>query len=79
MGFLDKIRNALAGPPRVQGGDDEGDAALHEDFGTPDEGDAEVKASEQLSGGAVVPGQAAAEAAESAEAEIEAEEGPPGS
>jgi hypothetical protein len=52
MGIWDRIRNALAGPPRVQTGGDEGaEAALHEEFGTPTEGDAELKHMEETGGG----------------------------
>jgi hypothetical protein len=78
MSFLDRIRNWLAGPPHIQGGDDEGgEAALHEEYGTPTEGDAAIKATESGSGGAVMPGYAAARGAEAAEAETSSEEAPP--
>jgi hypothetical protein len=76
MSFLDRLRKMLAGPPHVQGGDDEGAAALHEEFGTPDEGEAEVKRMETTAGGAVMPGYAASEAAEAADENLATEEAP---
>jgi hypothetical protein len=77
MSFLDRLRNMLAGPPRVQGGDDEGAAALREEYGTPDEGAADIRRMETTAGGAPMPGFAASEAAETAEADLETEEAPP--
>ncbi|TML74833.1 MAG: hypothetical protein E6G12_10740 [Actinobacteria bacterium] len=81
MGFLDRIRNALAGPPHVDDSDrDEGpeiDAAMAEDFGAPDKGAADVRRMETTAGGAVMPGKAGAEAAEAAEADLASEEAPP--
>jgi hypothetical protein len=80
MSFLDKLRNVLSGPPRVQAGDDEEAAVLHEEFGGPDEGAAEVKHMEETGGGGgMIRGDryAAREAAEAAEADLETEEAPP--
>jgi hypothetical protein len=42
MGFLKAIREALAGPPHVQG-DAEDSAALHEEYAVPNAGDTEMK------------------------------------
>jgi hypothetical protein len=77
MSFLDRLRNLLSGPPHVQGGDSESDAALREEYGVPDEGAADVRRMETTAGGAPIPGFAAHEAAELAEADLEAEEAPP--
>ena len=79
MSFLDRLRNMLAGPPRIQG--DEADAAaLHEEFGTADEGAADlrrVEGSPGIGGGLHNVGYGASEAAEAAEADIAEEESPP--
>jgi hypothetical protein len=77
MSFLDKIRNALAGPPHIEGGDDETDATLREEYGTPDEAEADVTHLETSTGGAVVPSFASSDAAEAAEDDLESEEAPP--
>jgi hypothetical protein len=83
MGLWDRIRNALAGPPHVDDSDrDEGpeiDAAMAADFAAPDKGEADVRRMEAGQSGAVLPGKAGAEAAETAEADLESEEPPPGS
>ena len=75
MGFLDKLRKMLAGPPRVQG-DTADAAALHEELGTSDAGAADLRRMETTAGGAVVPGIAGSDAAQVAEAEVESEEAP---
>ena len=77
MSFLARLRKMLAGPPHIQGGDVEGDAALHEDFGSPDEGAADVRRMETTAGGAVLPGYASSEAAEAGEEDLASEEAPP--
>lgn len=80
MGFLDRLRNMLAGPPRVQGGDAEEAAALHEEFGTPDEGSADVRRVEGggpgVGAGLHNVGFGASEAAEAAETDLSEEETP---
>lgn len=77
MSFIDRIRNWLAGPPHIDaGGDAEAGAALQEEFNAPDPGETYLDESEPLLGGAVVPGQAALEATETAEGDAEAEEAP---
>jgi hypothetical protein len=78
MGFLDRLRNLLAGPPRIQG-DAADEAALHEEFGTPDQGAADVRRVEGSPGGGGGlhnVGFGASEAAEAAEADL-SEEAPP--
>lgn len=77
MSFFDRLRKMLAGPAHIQGGDDEGEAALNEEYGAHDEGAAELSRVEQLSGGAVIPGRAAAEGAEAAADDLATEEAPP--
>jgi hypothetical protein len=76
VSFLDRLRKMLAGPPHVQAGAAE-ESALHEEFGGIDEGEKDLRRAEQTSGGAVMPGYAAAEAAEAAEADLTSEEAPP--
>lgn len=78
MGFFDRLRKMLQGPPHIQGGDDESNAALHEEFGTRDAGSADIRRMESTVGGAVMPGMAGSEAAETAEADL-SEEAPPSS
>ncbi|HJQ75244.1 MAG TPA: hypothetical protein VJ814_10170 [Gaiellaceae bacterium] len=80
MSLLDRLRNLLSGPPHIaDSGDDAGefDADMHEEYGAPDEGKADLERMENLSGGAVVPGIATSEAAEAGEEDIETEEAPP--
>jgi hypothetical protein len=79
MGFLTWLRNALAGPPRIQTGDAEEAAALHEEFGTADEGAADLRHVEGAGGGGRSPDVrfGASEAAEAAEADLASEEAPP--
>jgi hypothetical protein len=77
MSFLDRLRKMLAGPPHIQGGDNEGDAALHEEFGTSNEGAADLRRMGTRAGGAAMPGLASLEATEAAEADLETEEAPP--
>jgi hypothetical protein len=79
MGFLDRLRRLLAGPPRIQG-DAADEAALHEELGTPDDGAADVRrvgGSPGVGGGLHNTGFAASEAAEAAEADLETEEARP--
>ena len=85
MSFLDRLRNLLAGPPRIQG-DAEEAAALREEFGTSDEGAADVRRVD--TGGGPAPARfggggatdavrfGGSEAAETAEADL-SEEAPP--
>jgi hypothetical protein len=80
LSILDRLRNLLEGPPRI--GDTEDDrsefaADMHEEYGAPDEGAADLERMENVHGGAVVPGIAASEAAETAEEDLETEEAPP--
>ena len=79
MSFLDRVRNWLAGPPRVHAGGAEDASGLKEEFGTSDQGQQDVERMEHgYSGGGPVPGLAGRDAAEIAESEIESEEPPPG-
>jgi hypothetical protein len=78
MSLWSSFRNWLAGPPHVDSrGDAEAGAVLQEEFDAPDPGETYLDKSEPLSGGAVVPGQAAAEAVETAEEDLSSEETPP--
>jgi hypothetical protein len=81
MSFLDWLRNALAGPPRIQdGGDPEAAADLHAEFGVADGGAADLRRMEDTGGaGGYVPGEryGASEAAEAAETDLASEEAPP--
>ncbi|HJQ48998.1 MAG TPA: hypothetical protein VJ838_00585 [Gaiellaceae bacterium] len=78
MSFLDRLRNLLSGPPRVDAGDAEGAADLKEEFGAPDEGQQDIdRMTHGYTGGGPVPGLAGRDAAEIAESEIESEEAPP--
>jgi len=77
MSFSDALRKIFARPTRIGDGSAEDASALHEEFGAPDEGEGYLKKSEPLSGGAVVPGVAASEAAETGEEDLETEEAPP--
>jgi hypothetical protein len=80
MSFLDKLRNLFAGPPRVHAADEEEAAVLHEEFGAPDSGAAQIKHIEETGGGGgMIRGDrfAAQESAEAAEADLETEEAPP--
>jgi hypothetical protein len=78
MSFLERVRNWLAGPPRVDTGDPEDAAGLKEEFGSSDEGKADVdRITHSYAGGGPVPGLAGRDAAEVAESEIESEEAPP--
>ena len=78
MSFLDRLRNLLAGPPRVQGGDAEEAAAVREEFGASDEGSADVRRVEGpgVGGGMHNVGFAGTEAAEAAEGDLSTEETP---
>jgi hypothetical protein len=51
MGFLSSVRNAILGPPRIQGSDDPAAvaAALHEEYARPDPGESASTQDEQLS------------------------------
>jgi hypothetical protein len=80
MSFLDRLRNMLAGPPRVEGGDAAEAAALQEEFGAPDEGTADVRrveGSPGAGGGLHNVGFGASEAAEAAQDDLASEEPPP--
>jgi hypothetical protein len=80
MSLLDSLRKIFSGPTHVGGGgDDPGEVAadMHEEYGAPDEGKADLERMEDLHGGAVVPGIAGSEAAEAGLEEIESEEAPP--
>jgi hypothetical protein len=81
MGFLDRLRALLSGPPHIDdpSGDEPGAVAadMHEEYGAPDEGAADLKRMESTLGGAVMPGVAGAAAAETAESDLESEEAPP--
>jgi hypothetical protein len=78
MGFLDSLKKAIQGPPRVQGmgSDEPGEvaAALHEEYAAPDPGPSESKQIEELNDG---PGATAAApfagAGQIRAAEVEAE------
>jgi hypothetical protein len=82
MSIRDWIRGLFASPTRIaDGGDPEAAADLHEEFGAPDAGEADIKAiAEGGTGGAegiVQSSLAAQEAAETAEEDLETEEDPP--
>jgi hypothetical protein len=81
MGFLTWLRNALAGPPRIQDGGDAGAAAdLQEEFGAQDEGAEELRRMEGTGGGGgynAAERIGASEAAEAAESDLTSEEAPP--
>jgi len=77
MSFLDSLRKLFAGPTHVGDGSDADAAALHEEYGTPDESAADVRRVETTAGGAPLPGRAASEAAEAAEEDLSSEEAPP--
>ncbi|HEU5215997.1 MAG TPA: hypothetical protein VFU30_10695 [Gaiellaceae bacterium] len=51
MGFFSKLREALAGPPHISGGDDPGEtaAALHEEHAVPNPGEEEAREIDSLS------------------------------
>ena len=77
MGFLDGLRKMLQGPPHVQGGDDEGAAALHEEYGTGSAPEADVRQMNTAIGGAVMPSIGASDAAETVESDFSEEAAPP--
>jgi hypothetical protein len=77
MSFLDRLRNWLSGPPHIEARGDDDAAALHEEYHTPDEGEAELRRMEQTADRTTIPSYSAAEGAEAGEAEIESEEAPP--
>ena len=79
MGFLDKLRNILGGPPHVQADSAEDDATLHEEFGAGDPGEGDLRYMEDTGGGAYSTGirYAGSESAEAAEEDLESEEAPP--
>jgi len=84
MAFLDRLRKLFAGPAQVQAADADEAAALREEFGTSDDGAADLRR-EEVAGGAVRGGGAglsnvgfaASEAAEAAEGDLSTEEAPP--
>jgi hypothetical protein len=53
MSFLDRLRNLLAGPPRIQGGNADETVALKEELGTSDQGAADVEGAAETGGGYV--------------------------
>ena len=81
MGFLQWLRNALAGPPRIQdGGDAEAAAALHEELGVADEGADDLRRMEGTGGAGGYDRAArfgASEAAETAQDDVASEDAPP--
>jgi hypothetical protein len=79
VSFLDRLRNLLAGPPRIEdAGDPEAAADLQEEYGAPDQGAADLEEIAET-GGAYLRGggYGAAEAAEAAEDDLATEEAPP--
>jgi hypothetical protein len=81
MGFLDSIRNALAGPPHIDDSDrNEGpeiDAAMAADFSGADKGAADVKRYEMTGGSGALPGLGGLVGGQAAEEDLESEEAPP--
>jgi hypothetical protein len=81
MGFFQWLRNALAGPARIQdGGDPDAAADLHEEFGVADEGAADLQRMEGTGGAGGYLGAerfGASEAAEAAQDDVASEETPP--
>jgi hypothetical protein len=80
MSFFARLRNLFSGPAHIAGGgDDSGEVAadMHEEYGAPDEGEADLKRMETTIGGAVVPGISGSEAAETGLEDLESEEAPP--
>lgn len=77
MSIGDFFRKVFGGPTRIGDGSGEEAVALQEDYGAPNEGEAELKRTEELSGGAVMPGWAASEGAAAAEEDLASEEAPP--
>lgn len=80
MSLLDRLRKLFEGPSHVgDTGDDPSEFAAdrQEEYGAPDKAAAELERMENVHGGAVVPGIAASEAAETAEEDLETEEAPP--
>ena len=75
--YPDQLRKMLQGPPHVQGGDDEGNVALHEDFGAGNAPEADIKRMETSIGGAVMPGISSQDAAETVEGDFSEEAAPP--
>jgi hypothetical protein len=81
MGFFDRIRNALAGPPHIDDSDrNEGpeiDAAMAADFGGGDKGAADVKRYEATGGSGPLPGLGGLVGGQAAEEDLESEAAPP--
>jgi hypothetical protein len=80
LSILDRLRSLFAGPSHIgDTGDDQSEFAadMQEEYGAPDEAAADLERMENVHGGAVVPGIAASEAAETAEEDLETEEAPP--
>ncbi len=76
MSLFDRLRNMLSGPPHVaDGGDSEAAADLHEEYGTPDAGEADVERMAETGGGGGGyvrgGGFGASEAAEAADGELD--------
>jgi hypothetical protein len=81
MSFLDRVRKLFAGPAHISDAGDDGaevDAALAEEYGASDEGEADLKYMEETGGGGGTAGLrlGASEAAE-ASLDLETEEHPP--
>jgi hypothetical protein len=79
MSFLDRLRNLIAGPPRVQSGGAEESASLREEFGPSGDDPADVRRvvdSPGGGGGLNTVGYGAIEAAETAEGDLSTEEAP---
>jgi hypothetical protein len=79
MSIGDWFRKLFAGPTHIGDGSNEDAAALHEEYGTPGEGEADLRHMEETGGGGGLAGLrfGANEAAEAAEEDLETEEAPP--
>jgi len=80
MGFFDGLKKMLRGPAHVQGGDDEGAAALHEEYGIADEdgSDFRMAAGTGGVGGPVVPSLAGLDGSDAGGVAEDDESAPPG-
>jgi len=86
VSIFDRLRSLLSGPPHMgDGGDPAAAAALQEEYGAPDPGEADLEHMAETGGGGYGGGTGyegdagfgASEAAETAEGELESEEAPP--
>ena len=79
MSFLDSLRKIFAGPTHVKAGSAEDAAALQEEFGAADQGEADLRYMEETGGGGSLTGTryAGSESAEAAEDDVASEEAPP--